>query len=426
MGSTWLKCAKNVIDTVKFSRLAGFTVQGSKSVFQPVQEIKYLGFILNSKNMTVKLTQEKCSDLKRLISFVLSKKNISIQLISRLVGKMVASFPGVALGRLYYRQLDVEKSRALKKSRGNYNSLMCLSNVARTDLYWWLKSLDSSQVTITNHIANHVLHTDASNLGYGGHSGTKSFSGQWDSVQMNLHINLKELLAIKNCLFHIFRDDGDCTIKILTDNTTAMHYIGNMGGKILPCHEIAKEIWEWANSRNIWLISCFIPGKINVEADRLSRLLNETTEWSLSDNCFNQILEKYPKISVDLFASHLNFKLKQYVSWLPDKQAFSCNAFSISWLQFLGYAFPPFNLIGRVLKKVELERANIILVVPEWQSQYWFAKLMSMLIEPPFFLPRSRRTMTNPVNSRATPVTSRLMVCNIAGLSKTTPEFHRM
>ena len=421
-GSTWQECAQNTIDTIEYSRSAGFTISPTKSVFEPVTKISYLGFILNSVEMTVKLTPEKCADLKEKITFALNQNLISIQFVSQIVGKMVASFPGVAFGRLYYRQLDVEKTRALAKSRGDYSHLMSLSNRAKEDLNWWFCNIDSSYVDVTTRNPHKTLHTDASNLGFGGMSDGKTFSGQWKEQEKNLHINLKELLAVKYCLFHIFDQSSNICIKVLTDNTTTMHYIGNMGGKILPCHEITREIWEWAIQRNIWLISCFIPGKFNVAADKLSRLLNETTEWSLSQKYFTKILTKFPQISVDLFASDMNYKLPQYVSWLPDKNAFESNAFTISWKKFVGYAFPPFNLIGRVLKKVELEGSNVILIVPEWRSQYWFAKLMTMLIEPPMFLPRGRVVLENPVNARATPITSRLMVCNIAGSRKTIQE----
>lgn len=333
--------------------------------------------------------------------------------ISKILGKLVAAFPAITFGRLYYREMDIQKTEALKHSKGNYRAKMTLNSRSLQDLIWWKQNLNSSRSTIQNFTADYCLKTDASNLGFGGISGKSSLSGQWQKFEQNLHINQKELLAVKYCLERIFDEYRNCTIKILTDNTVTMHYVSNMGGKILNFHRIVKQIWEWAISRDIWLISCFIPGKINVEADRLSRLLNETTEWSLSQNCFTKILHKYPEISVDLFASHLNYKLPKYVSWLPDNQAFACNAFSIKWTTFLGYVFPPFNLIGRVLKKVELEGCNVILVVPEWRSQYWFSKLESMLIDEPLFLPRSRSTLVNPVNAQATPVKSRLMVCNI-------------
>ena len=37
----------------------GFTIHSEKSVLKPTQNLIYLGFITNSKDMTLKLTEEK-------------------------------------------------------------------------------------------------------------------------------------------------------------------------------------------------------------------------------------------------------------------------------------------------------------------------------------------------------------------------------
>lgn len=126
---------------------------------------------------------------------------------------------------------------------------------------------------------------------------------------------------------------------------------------------------------------------------------------------------------MDLFASHLNHQLSRYVSWLPDPNALHCDAFTLNWSEFVAYAFPPFNLIGRVLKKVELDRCELVIVVPEWPSQYWFSKLLQMLVDEPCYLPRSNRVLTNPINARATRITARLLACRIRGSTENMDEY---
>ena len=49
----------NIARTVALSEDAGFTVHHNKSVLVSTQEIVHMGFILNSKNMTVALTPGK-------------------------------------------------------------------------------------------------------------------------------------------------------------------------------------------------------------------------------------------------------------------------------------------------------------------------------------------------------------------------------
>ena len=44
---------------------------------------------------------------------------------------------------------------------------------------------------------------------------------------------------------------------------------------------------------------------------------------------------------------------------------------------------PSWNLIARVLKKVEEQAVDLVLVAPVWPSQPWYPKLLSLLIAQP-------------------------------------------
>ena len=52
--------------------------------------------------------------------------------VSDMIGLMVASFPGVMYGPLYYRQLETEKVAALKQNQGNFEASMILSHMTFT------------------------------------------------------------------------------------------------------------------------------------------------------------------------------------------------------------------------------------------------------------------------------------------------------
>ena len=142
-------------------------------------------------------------------------------------------------------------------------------------------------------------------------------------------------------------------------------------------------------------------------------MLSETTEWSLKLSVFDSIQRRFPNMNIDIFASHLNTKLSRYISWFPDKSATFCDAFSLNWSNLHSYAFPPFNLIGRVLQKVVLDHCELVIVVPEWPSQTWYSKLISMLLEPPLYLPRGEHCLQNPINQRAAPIKARFLACRI-------------
>ena len=86
----------------------------AKPVFIPSQSITFLGFVLNSAQMTVSLTPSKAMKVKSIE--LLHNQSPTIPTVSEMIGLMVASFPGVMYGPLYYRQLEIEKVAALKQN----------------------------------------------------------------------------------------------------------------------------------------------------------------------------------------------------------------------------------------------------------------------------------------------------------------------
>ena len=72
-------CKENIRDTVDLIDSLGFTIHFDKSIIIPTQEIQYLGFILNSREMTVQLTREKALKIKELCQNILRLEYISIR-----------------------------------------------------------------------------------------------------------------------------------------------------------------------------------------------------------------------------------------------------------------------------------------------------------------------------------------------------------
>ena len=87
-------------------------------------------------------------------------------------------------------------------------------------------------------------------------------------------------------------------------------------------------------------------------ADKESREKRLDTEWKLNPKLFDCIVTLWGTVSVDLFVSRLNrYQLKPFASWRPDPEAMAIDAFSLDWREQYFYAFPPFSLINRVLKR---------------------------------------------------------------------------
>ena len=99
---------------------------------------------------------------------------------------------------------------------------------------------------------------------------------------------------------------------------------------------------------------------------------------------------------MDLFDTKLNHRLQNYVSLVQDPLAWAVDAFSITWNDMLGYAFPPTKLIPEVLSKISREKATVLLIAPAWPASNWFPDLIDLLIDLPVKLPDWKHLLCQP------------------------------
>ena len=131
------ECLANVLDTVKMFLSLGFIFHPQKSVFTPTQKLVFWGFVLDSVQMKIYLTNEKNDKLKSICAKHIKAQKTTIREVSRALGYMVSSFPGVMYGPLYIRQLEREKTLAFRYSKGDYDAFMVVSDKACNELMWW-------------------------------------------------------------------------------------------------------------------------------------------------------------------------------------------------------------------------------------------------------------------------------------------------
>ena len=139
MGDTFEECKKSVIATVKLFTKLGFQVHPGKSNLFTFHEIHFLVFILNSKNTTVTLTEEKHTKIVEYIKVLENRKDLKIKDLAKFLGE--AALPAVQFGRLHMWNLLKIKSNALKMSKGDYESKFRLNDASRIELKWWIKNV---------------------------------------------------------------------------------------------------------------------------------------------------------------------------------------------------------------------------------------------------------------------------------------------
>ena len=98
---------------------------------------------------------------------------------------------------------------------------------------------------------------------------------------------------------------------------SAVACINKMGtSHSAQCNSVTREIWEFCNSRSIWISAVYVPGKENLDADEEYRRGNLDAEWMLNSDILNDamgILGVTP--CIDLIASRLNNQFAKYASF---------------------------------------------------------------------------------------------------------------
>lgn len=187
---------------------------------------------------------------------------------------------------------------------------------------------------------------------------------------------------MKYALEHLAEERRNCRILLRVDNTTEISYINKIRSvKFSKFNNLARDIWQWAEKRKILLLASYIPSADNKEADKLSRMKNEDTEWELADWAFLEISDRFGRPEIDLFASMSNKKCALFCSRFPSPEAFAVDAFTLNLTNLDFYAFPSFAMLLKTLVKIKQDMSTGILIVPKWENQPWFPLFTELLVE---------------------------------------------
>ena len=175
-----------------------------------------------------------------------------------------------------------------------------------------------------------TIYTDVLLEGWGASMGSVSTGGAWLTGEKLMHINVFELktvlLALKS-----FVKTSHKHIKIMSDNTAAIHCIKKIGtSHSTECHHQVLKIWEWVIIYKNHLSATHIAGKLNTVADNESQSNHVDTERMLLSKFLNSTLEHLCfKPELDLFATNINTQFDKYVAFRLDPGTMYIDTFSI-------------------------------------------------------------------------------------------------
>lgn len=343
-----------------------------KCIWDPVQEIKYLGLIINLHDYVLKIPIEKIEKVRSLISKLLGRTKVSARDLAKVAGNLISV--GLVVGSV--TRLKTRKIYGFITSANAWDSKVKLPEEVKTELLFWhafLTCCDTSK--LLEYAPPKVLAwADASS---NGGAAIVSYSGKSKHVIMNFEYpeviessTFRELRAIELGVASFVREMGHSIVKFYTDNQGAVSIVRN-GSSNLKLQAIAERIYEMCQRHSITLEIEWIPRDINNVADYYSRNF-DWDDWRITTWIFKLLNETWGPFSIDRFANHVNRKTFRFNSriWYPDCEA--VDAFSQDWKGDKNWLVPPIHLIQRCLRHLKACKAVGCIVVPVWKSaSYW-------------------------------------------------------
>ena len=381
----------------------GFLLNLKKCITEPSQVMEFLGFVINSVEMTLSLPESKVSKIKKERRHAQNQHSMTGRQLAHLIGLLSACIPAVLEAPLHYRALQRLRHQAVGPTRNSFDRSIAISQEARQDLSWWIHNLS---VHISRPILRPspslTLETDASTLGWGAFCQETDMTtgGRWSTSDQKNHINWLELQGAFLALQSFVAKRREIHVLLLMDSQVAISYINKKGGThSRKLSTLALDLWNWCIQRSITVHAEHVPGRMNVKADYESRHFNDSSDWKLDPSLFSVLNQMFGPFTVDLFASYRNTQIETFFSWRPDPKSAGIDALAQEWNHHLPYLFPPFALIGRCLQKIRKEEVQAaVLIAPIWPAQTWYPLLLDTLMDHPRVLPVHRQLILNHCN----------------------------
>lgn len=389
-GSTFTDHCDLLIQTLED---LGWNINLEKSSIMPKTSIVYLGHKVTSEGLSgfpeIAITSERIRKLKRALRITLSKSSLTARRLASITGQCVAMSQVILPAKLLLRA-----SYRLLRQRQSWDSLLEISPEVTAEMTWWLQYVSDWNVcpVVVRPIEMQLI-TDASHIGWGATLEGRRASGQWNKRLSRQSSNFREIMAILMALQAFKEIIRNKSVQVLTDNITALAYISNKGGPVAELTNIACAIWNLCCAVNIHIQIGHIKGLRNVEADFLSRII-DNYNWRLHPKLFQMIDNMFGPHTIDRFASGINTQLTRFNSrfWEPHTEGIDALS-QQNWGTEMNFVNAPFRLIPRILDIIKTQQAEATIIAPVWPGQYWFHRLTQMTVALPLRIPNSRQAI---------------------------------
>ncbi|KAK3706546.1 hypothetical protein QZH41_013035 [Actinostola sp. cb2023] len=191
-------------------------------------------------------------------------------------------------------------------------------------------------------------------------------------------IAVKEALALLRTLESLSGDTSNARIDAFVDNKVLLDSWIKQTSRSPAITTVMKQLFSFTMSRNLALVMHLVPSRANL-ADDLSRVVSDL-DCTLSLTTWRQIDVTFGPHSIDMMALPSNVRTDRagrplrFFSQLPCPESEGTNVFAQNIAEHENcYVFPPFSLIGPLLKHLQSQGCPVSIVVPDLTPRkYWW------------------------------------------------------
>ena len=283
------KCQTALNTLISLLRQLGFLINWSK-VVDPTQKLTFLGIEIDSKDMELRLSDDKLANLQAELAAFSERKRASKKQLQSLAGKLNWASAVVRGGRVFLRRI-IDGIAALKK---DWHKAKLIGEIKR-DILWWRDFISTfnGKAMILDHIPITSVFTDACKTGGGGVYNQDWFYANWQAdypFVAHLHINEIEAFSVVLASLrwaHLWQNKQ---VIIYSDNMATVHCINKCTSRNKLLMSYLRQLFWKSAKYNFHLKALHVEGRRNILADCISRLHETRSFITFLHGCLPQPL----------------------------------------------------------------------------------------------------------------------------------------
>ncbi len=372
-GRNLLSARSNSLTVHSVLLKAGFIINESKSVWDPVQETTWLGYTINTKKNTIQATEKRINKLTSALRNILqiNQEYMKVKDLASVVGQVISL--EMAVGNVV--NLMTRSAYSLINNCSSWHDKVQLDSATKLEFNFWLNNiskLNSKQLWPDNLIPSRIVYSDASAHACGAilNVDEKVFHSNWTEEERNGSSTWRELktVVLAAQAFELYLKNR--TIAWFTDNQNVVSVVSK-GSRRSELQDLALQLFAICVRSHINLDIKWVPRGLNTQADSISQILDHD-DYTINDNVFRKLDSLWGPHTVDRFACCYNAKLARFNSRFYQLGTEAVDAFTQNWSYNNNWLFPPTVLIIKVVRHLRACSAEGTLIVPLWKSSvFW-------------------------------------------------------